>query len=179
MAKTTNQQPSTARTVWLYAEPTPKPTYDSALVGKWQLFIPRMAVDKVWEDLANATESGELGISAKVSGTLSNTNAHDPSSHVVILYASDWRDLDYLRRLLRGIRKAGIEQSVYFKRDRETLAGKYSEKSKPTVSVWGSPSGDMIRTKWVGNGKTWIEVTAENQRAVIAQIEEQEEEFRL
>lgn len=179
MAKTTNQQPSTARTVWLYAEPTPKPTYDSALVGKWQLFIPRVAVDKVWEDLANATESGELGVSAKVSAALSNLNAHDLGSHVVILYASDWRDLDDLRRLLRRIRKTGIEQTVYFKRDRETLADKYSEKSKPTVSVWGSPSGDMIRTKWTGNGKTWVEVTAENQGVVIAQIEEQDEDFRL
>jgi Domain of unknown function (DUF1917) len=175
MGKTEEQTPSQAKVVWLNAERVPKPSYEAALVGKWQLFIPRVSVDKVWAELSKATEVGELGISAKVSGTLSDPNAHDPSSHVVILYAADWRHLDDLRRMLRRIRGAGIEQSVYFKRDRETLAGKYSVQGKPTVSVWGSPSGDMIRTKWLGNGTTWVEVSAENQAAIIAQIQAQDE----
>lgn len=174
MAKTPKPQPSKARAVWLYAEREPKPLYDPALVGKWNVFVPRTAVDKVWAALADATERGELGISAKVSASLSNPNAHDPNSHVVILYAADWRDIEELRRMLRRIREAEIKQSVYFKRDIETLSGKYSTKNKPTVSVWGSPSGDMIRTKWVGSGKVWVEVTPDNREAIVAQIEEQD-----
>lgn len=170
MAKPQKQTPATARVVWLYAESDPKPEYNSELVGKWQLFIPRSAVDRVWAEMGSATERGELGISAKVSGTLSNPNAHDPTSHVVILYAADWRDLDDLRRMLRRIREAGINQKVYFKRDRETLAGKYSQQGRPTVSVWGSPSGDTIQTKWVGNGKAWVEVTSDNEAALLAEI---------
>src|SRR5690554_4308087 len=98
MARTAKQQPSMVRTVWLYAEPAAKPLYDSDLVGKWQLFVPRSVVDKVWAEFAGATERGELGISAKVSAALSNPTAHDLNSHVVILYAADWRDLDDLRR---------------------------------------------------------------------------------
>lgn len=175
MARIAKQQPSTARTVWLYAEPAAKPLYDSDLVGKWQVFVPRSVVDKVWAEFAGATERGELGISAKVSAALSNPNAHDPNSHVVILYAADWRDLDDLRRILRRIRASGVEQSVYFKRDRETLAGRYSIRdSRTTVSVWGSPTGDTIRTKWVGTGKTWVEMTSENREVTIAHIQRED-----
>lgn len=169
------ERPSQARTGWLRAEPTPKPPYDAAQVGKWQLFIPRSAIDAVWAEFAGAVERGELGISAKVSTVLSKPDAHDPNAHVVILYAADWRDLDDLRRMLRRIRDADVVQALYFKRDRETLASQYSDRGRRTVSVWGSPSGDTIRTKWVGDGKTWVEVTAENQAAIVAQIESQDE----
>ena len=169
------KRPSKARVAWLYAESPTNLPYNATLVGKWQLFIPRTAIDEVWADLASAVERGELGTSAKVSAALSSPNAHDPNSHVVILYAADWRDLDDLRRMLRRIRDAGIAQHVYFKRDHETLANEYSSRRKRNVSVWGSPSGDMIRTKWVGNGKTWVEVTAENQAKIIAEVQDQDE----
>lgn len=165
------ERPSEARVTWVRAEPTPKPPYDRDLVGKWNLFIPKAAIDEVWAEFASAVEAGEFGISAKVSAALPNPEAHDPNAHVVILYAADWRDFDDLRRMLRRIRSAGIAQAVYFKRDRETLASQYSDRGKRTVSVWGSPSGDTIRTKWVGDGKSWVEVTAENQAELIAQIE--------
>lgn len=66
-------------------------------------------------------------------------------------------------------------QSIYFKGDRETLASQYSDRGKRTVSMWGSPSGDTIRTKRVGDGKTWVDVTAENQGTLIAQIQAQDE----
>lgn len=168
-------RPSKQRVAWLYAEPKPKPSYDSSTVGKWQLFIPRLAIDDVWDTFATAVQRGELGISAKVSAALPNPNAHDPSSHVVILYAADWRDIDDLRRMLRKIREAGIAQPVYFKRDRETLAGQYSTRSDGPVSVWGSPSADTIRTKWVGDGKTWVELTSENQTRIITQIQSKDE----
>ena len=175
MAKTEKQGPAEARVVWLYAEAEPKPTYDSLLVGKWQIFVPRTAINRVWEELAEATQRGDLGISSKVSGTLSNPNAHDPNSHVIVLYAADWRNLDDLRRMLRRIREAGVEQAIYFKRDRETLAGQYSKKDKPIVSVWGSPSGDTIRSKWIGNAKAWVEINAENQEHFIERIKELDE----
>lgn len=168
------KHPSKARAAWLYAEPPTKPPYHATLVGKWQLFIPRTAIDEVWADLASAVERGELGISAKVSTAQPNPNAHDPNTHVAILYAADWRDLDDLRQMLRRIRDAGIAQHVYFKRDRETLASQYSSRGKRNVSVWGSPSGDKIRTKWVGDGNSWVEVTVENQKTVVAQIQAQD-----
>lgn len=76
--------------------------------------------------------------------------------------------------MLRRIRDAGIVQHVYLKRDRETLANKYSSRANRNVSVWGSPSGDTIRTKWLGDGKSWVEVTVENQKAVVAQIQAQD-----
>lgn len=79
------KHPSKARAAWLYAEQPTKPPYHATLVGKWQLFIPRTAIDEVWADLASAVERGELGISAKVSTARPNPNAHDPKTHVVVL----------------------------------------------------------------------------------------------
>lgn len=165
------ERPSLSRAGWLRAEAPSKPPYDRDLVGKWQPFIPRSAIDEVWADLAAAIEQGELGISGKVSTTNADPRAHDANAHVVILYAADWRDVDDLRRMLRRIRHAGIVQSLYFKRDRETLSSRYSDRGSRTVSVWGSPAGDTIRTKWAGDGKKWVEVTTENQAAIVAEIQ--------
>lgn len=164
-----------SRAGWLTANAAQKPPYDPDLVGKWQPFIPRSAIDDVWATLAAAIERGELGISGKVSTTAADPRAHDPNAHVVILYAADWRDVDDLRRMLRRIRAAGIVQPLYFKRDRETLTSRYSDRGPRTVSVWGSPAGDTIRTKWTGDGRKWVEVTAENQAAVIAEIQAQDD----
>ena len=164
-----------SRAGWLRAESPSTQPYDRDLVGKWQLFIPRSAIDDVWASIAAAIERGELGISGKVSTTLADPRAHDANAHVVILYAADWRDVDDLRRMLRRIRAAGMVQPLYFKRDSETLSSQYSDRGPRTVSVWGSPAGDTIRTKWTGDGKKWVEVTDENEAAIIAEIQAQDD----
>jgi len=156
---------------WLWAEKAGPPPLNPDYVGKWQVFVDRAHVDKAWNDIATLVHAGELGPSAKVSTARSNPNAvGGPDTHVLIVYAQDWRDLADLRRILRKLREIGLAQGwVHFKRDRETLAGAYTVQGRKSVSVWNAPPGiDEITTKWV-TGKR-LTVTDENEAEVILAI---------
>ena len=95
---------------------------------------------------------------------------------MIIVYATDWRDLDDLRRILRALRDAGVAQGwLHFKRDLETRSGAYLNRGSRGVSVWNAaPGGDEISTKWI-TGKRVI-VNAENKDEVISRIERQDSE---
>src|SRR3990172_1092373 len=93
-----NRKPSQVTEVyWLYAERRmgnyPQPTSKS---GKWLLFIPNDEIDTVWGGVKQATESGKLGGSSKVSTARPNRNAVDPAKAVICVYtyhSSDERDV--------------------------------------------------------------------------------------
>jgi hypothetical protein len=93
-----------------------------------------------------------------------------PNLHVLVVYASDWRDISDLRRILRKLREVGLAQGwVHFKRDSETRVGAYTVQGRTGVSVWNAPPGvDEITTKWV-SGKR-LTVTDENESEVVGAI---------
>lgn len=156
---------------WVWVEVTNQQPYDESCVGKWQVFVDRAHVDEAWTNVAALVLAGELGPSAKVSTARPNPNAvGGPDTHVVIVYAQDWRDLTDLRRILRKLRDIGLAQGwVHFKRDRETLTGAYTVRGRTGVSVWNAPPGiDEITTKWV-TGKR-LTVTEENEADVVVAI---------
>ena len=57
------------------------------------VYVKREYVDEAWGATASMVETGRLGPLAKVSTALENLNsAGDPNLHVIIVYATDWRD---------------------------------------------------------------------------------------
>src|SRR5947207_2224177 len=80
-----NRKPSQVTEVyWLYAEGRtgnyPQPTSKS---GKWLLYVPDDEIDTASERVKQATESGKLGGTSKVSTRKPNRNAVDPSKAVI------------------------------------------------------------------------------------------------
>ena len=175
---TPQQKPSqTTDEYWLWADDPARTLGDSDTSGKWQVYVKREYVDEAWGATASMVETGRLGPLAKVSTALENLNsAGDPDLHVIIVYATDWRDLDDLRRILRALRDAGVAKGwLHFKRDLETRSGAYLNRGSRGVSVWNAaPGGDEISTKWI-TGKRVI-VNTENEDEVISRIEGQDSE---
>ena len=156
---------------WVYCLRPDWTPGDSETVGKWQVFLPREEVDQAWASVVDLVRAGELGPVAKVSTACpSSKSVGGPNAHVIIVYAPDWRDLADVRRILGALRQAGLARgSVHFKRDRETVAGVYGNRGTAGVSVWNSPEGDTITTKWV-TGRRLV-VTDENCVEVVGAIE--------
>lgn len=161
---------------WIFARSTARDLPDddphATRVGKWLLYVPRPHVDATWETIADLTQTRKLGPATKVSTTESNPNARG-DAHLICVYASDWRNVGDVRRILRVLRDARVATTaVHFKRDRETLAGAYGNRGHRGVCVWNSPSGETIRTKW-WTGRP-VEVTDVNAAEIVAYIEAQD-----
>jgi hypothetical protein len=162
---------------WIYADDPNQPTTNDdpgpTTTGKWQLFVLRQHVDDAWAAVAGLVRRGQLGPSAKVSTAKGNpNNPRQPDSHVIIVYANDWRDIPEVRRILKTLRQAGVAKTwMHFKRDRETLAGAYGIRGHSGVSVWNARPGDHdeISTKWTA-GKP-VPVTSDNSKEIVAAIE--------
>ncbi|MHB1252207.1 MAG: putative phosphothreonine lyase domain-containing protein [Acidimicrobiales bacterium] len=159
---------------WIWAEDPSRAPGNPDTSGKWQVYVQREYVDEAWSTIASMVEQRQLGPAAKVSTVKENPNSPSgPGLHVIIVYASDWRDLNDLRRILRALHEVGLARGwLHFKRDLETRNGAYLNRGSRGVSVWNAaPGSDEISTKWV-TGKRLV-VTAENECEVISQIERQ------
>lgn len=147
----------------------------ASTIGKWLLYVPKEHVDEVWRKVAELTEAGQLGPSAKVATAHSNPLSTG-SGHVICVYAEDWRDVEDLRRIVSELRRVGLAQGwTFFKRDRETWAGAYGVTGHRGVSVWGARPATgggqvIISTKWTPTGRP-IVVTPGNVAGVVAAIE--------
>ena len=102
---------------------------DDELAGKWLIFLPPEEVDQTWRKVRDATASGDLGISAKVSTAKPNPDSRD-TRYVIYVYTADWRDEDEVMQVRETLRKLGIEDRIGYKRNLETFRGEYSKKGK-------------------------------------------------
>jgi hypothetical protein len=158
--------------------------------GKWLLYVARPSVDEVWAKVAELTVAGRLGPSSKVSTCYPTLGSvAGPDTHVICVYAADWRDVTDLRRILEELRRAGLAQSAtHFKRDRETWAGAYGVTGHRGVCVWNAWAAPaieyvpqdqagpswwveevVISTKWL-TGRSVV-VTPSNQAQIVAELE--------
>lgn len=111
---------------WIYAEGTGEGRYQDGqtYVGKWLVFVPREGVDEVWERIREATKTGRLGISAKVSN--SSPSGYKSTAHVICVYTQDFHDKGNVGEVLKRLREIGITGKLYYKTDQATLSGVYS-----------------------------------------------------
>jgi len=128
---------------WIYADWLREGCYQEGktYVGKWLVFVRRGSVDEVWGRIRQATESGKLGIAAKVS--TSCPSGYKPQDHVICVYTYDFRDKANVGEVLKRLRKIGITGKLYYKSDQATHRGVYTTegpftKKKERVSLYSS-----------------------------------------
>ena len=128
---------------WIYAEGFGEGCYQDGqtYVGKWLIFVPHDGVDEVWEKIRQSTETGRLGIAAKVS--TSRPSGYKSSDHVICVYTYDFRDKANVGEVLKRLREIGITGKLYYKSDQATLSGVYTTegpftKKKGRASVYCS-----------------------------------------
>ena len=102
---------------------------DDERAGKWLIFLPDERVDGLWQKVRNATASGELGISAKVSTAKPNPESRDERK-VIYVSTRDWADEADVMRVRERLRGMGVVDRIGYKRNIETYKGEYSEKGK-------------------------------------------------
>lgn len=108
---------------------TAEETADSEIGGKWLIFVARDTVDEAWRQIRNATCTGELGVSAKVSTAKPNPDSRD-ERYVIYTYTKDWREEEDVMRVRERLRDLGFSERIGYKRNIETYRGEYSEKGK-------------------------------------------------
>ncbi len=102
---------------------------DDEIAGKWLIFLQDNRVDELWRKVRNATASGQLGISAKVSTAKPNPESRDERK-VIYVYTRDWADEADVMRVRERLRERGVIERIGYKRNIETFRGEYSEKGK-------------------------------------------------
>ncbi|HEX5117828.1 MAG TPA: putative phosphothreonine lyase domain-containing protein [Pseudonocardiaceae bacterium] len=106
--------------------------------GKWLVFVPVRYVDQYWQIIKQAVQDGKLGPSAKVATARPNPDEVDPTRRPIVVYTTDWRDEDDVRRVLRGLRSLGINWRLTYKTNEATSAGIYGRHAGAYVSPSGS-----------------------------------------
>lgn len=162
----TTEHPSTEHTAaWLWAvhpdyedpesaaynpgEPSLDPEVNTW--GKWTIRpVAPEQVDALWAKVSAAVGAGDLGPEAKVSTALGQgVSADRDGTHAIVVYTRDWHDEADVTRVLVCLRSLGIDQSLTYKRDVETLRGVYGSGS----GLYFAPDGSAValRTKAYGD----------------------------
>ena len=91
-------------------------------------------VDLTWERIFRATIAGRLGISAKVSSALEDSD--DDDRHVICVYCRDFTDEAGVAELENRLRQLGIRCRLSYKPDVFTYLGVYRNNEwglRPTI----------------------------------------------
>ncbi len=107
--------------------------------GKWLTFASFKKIDGLWKKIKTATEKGLLGPKSKCSTAMGQPRGIKQDEGVIVVYTRNWEAVKDVFRVEEEIRKLGIYQSLYYKTDEDSLAGKYSAFGKGRVSRYISP----------------------------------------
>jgi len=127
---------------WIYAQGVGKGRFEGGqtYMGKWLVFRSPRDVDGVWEQIRQATETGRLGVRARVS--TSRPSGYRSGAHVIEVYTPDYLDKAGVAEVLRGLRGLGIAERLSYKREQDTIGGVYSSDGpftkKKAPSSWYS-----------------------------------------
>ncbi|PLB52743.1 DUF1917-domain-containing protein [Aspergillus steynii IBT 23096] len=90
------------------------------VMGKWMFFLTRDRVDYFWNVIAQATERGELGPSAKVA-----TDDGSGKARLLAVYTRDFEDVADVRRVAQKLAELGLikphDRPIYYKTNAYTL----------------------------------------------------------
>ncbi|MFB7477066.1 putative phosphothreonine lyase domain-containg protein [Kitasatospora sp. NPDC056184] len=106
-------------------------------MGKWLWFVPLSQIDDAWAGIRAAVESNRLSFAAKA-GTLANhRGSTDDTRRPICIYTPDWRDIPEVERVLTRLRAMGIKDTLRYKRDTDTVNGRYG----PGAASYICPAG--------------------------------------
>lgn len=114
--------------------------YKQIKSGKWLIFSDIKDHDSVWQKVKRATQKGILGVGAKAATAVPNPTAICEDEKVICVYTYNWLDVKDVYRVEKALRKIGIEQTLYYKSDTDTLAGQYKVNGSKNISKYVSKS---------------------------------------
>ncbi len=143
-----NAHPSTKRKPsqensgdWIWSS-RPKARVDASKVGKWLVFCSPQQIDDLWVKIANSMDGGEL---AKVSiGCKVNTAGRDANKHVICVYTANFANKDSVAACLAVLRELGIEDTLYYKTDKQTRTRQYASKGYKS-SIYSSADFERLK----------------------------------
>lgn len=104
--------------------------------GKWLIFTSFKKLDETWKLIAEETEAGRLGISAKTATAKPNGLAKNPWIKVICVYTHDATDREDVMRVRERLREIGFTKKLSYKTDQATAAGVYSNNSEKPISTY-------------------------------------------
>jgi hypothetical protein len=121
----------TTQMYWIVqdAPDSPPEAIEDENAGKWLIFQEPDQVDGSWKKVRDATVTGDLGISTKVSTAKPNPESRD-NRKVIYIYTRDWADETDVMRVRQKLRELGFVDRIGYKRNLETFAGEYAKKGK-------------------------------------------------
>lgn len=129
----------------------------NVLTGKWLLFVPVQAVDRIWSIIAEDTLTGKLGCSAKVATEIdpsdpdsqptTTTTSDSDKPRLICVYTINFNDKSDIKRVLQRLRKRGVVKDG---RDKDHSLGKDSNNNK---QIWYKP--DVYTELGINSGNEW------------------------
>ncbi len=111
-------------------------------VGKWLIFIDIKELDKTWKIIRKATENGNLGIGAKAATAKPNPYAISQNEKVICVYTYNWLDIDDVYRVEKELRKIGINSTIFYKTDDDSIERNYKITGAKGISKYISKKVD-------------------------------------
>jgi uncharacterized protein YprB with RNaseH-like and TPR domain len=108
--------------------------------GKWLVFVDIQEIDATWQIVKKATENGLLGVGAKAATSKLNPNQTSENEKVICIYTYNWQDVDDVYRIEKALRSIGIESTLHYKTDGDTLQGNYKANGSQNISKYISKS---------------------------------------
>jgi uncharacterized protein YprB with RNaseH-like and TPR domain len=135
---------------WVYCQPLIKRNftkkYKQDRIGKWLIFVELKSLDVYWKKIRIATENGYLGIAAKAATAKPSPVATTDNEKVICVYTYNWQDTDDVYRVENQLRKLGICDTLFYKADIDTLAGKYKVHGATGISKYISKGNKTYNT---------------------------------
>ena len=110
---------------------------DDERAGKWLIFVEKNDADRLWAQIRDATVSGNLGSSAKVSTAKENPDSRD-ERYVIYVFTADWSNEADVMGVREKLRSFGVEQRIGYKRNIETYHGEYSDETGKKVTYYSA-----------------------------------------
>ena len=101
------------------------------LIGKWLVYESEQSINSNWNQIANSTLKGELGIDTKVSTA---RQVGTSKEYVVCVYTGNYLDTTDVNRVRQRLRELGYVQKLYYKPDLYTYLNIY-HKTFPSVKA--------------------------------------------
>jgi hypothetical protein len=130
---------------WVWAESSFPREHVTERSGKWMIFSQLDEHDQAWETIRDATESDELGFSAKAATAFKNPRRISNSELLICVYTYDYSDLDDVRRVFNRLRTLGFAQQLPYKSNADTRAGNYGNGVSLFLSRSGSSDFEIRR----------------------------------
>jgi len=102
--------------------------------GKWILYFNEdNLINSSWKKIKKNTEEGKLGVYSKV---VTNAPGRPYKNKIICVFTYDYQDIKDVMKIRERLRELGFTQKISYKKDKDTLLGKYKNKGNKNISLF-------------------------------------------